>query len=145
MTSPPIPGRGAPPGETSFDPSKYGANLVLPEDHRIVAEFEFGDGLVLLIEQMGEPPGFYVEELFTGGGEGYVGGGPGETWQGCWRVDYSDAGYAIVITENAGWTVTYQDDYVLMESAGDVAAGLIEGRFDRPPLIDVGPDADSGC
>ncbi len=139
------PWEGSAPTETSFDPSRYAATLSLPEDHRIVAEFEFGDGLVLMIEQVGDPATFYVEELFTGGGEGYVGGGPGETWQGCWRVDYSEAGYAIVLTEDRSWTVRYAGEYVLMKSAGDVGAGLIEGHFDRLPAVDVRPDPDSGC
>lgn len=136
---------GADPVETSFDPNRYAADLVLPENRRIVAELDFGDGVVLLIEQKGDPTLFYVEELFTGGGQGYVGGGPGETWQGCWRIDYSAAGYAIVLTQNQGWTVRYDGSYVEMKPAGDVAAALVEGQFDRTPDVEVRPDPDSGC
>lgn len=141
----PVPWEGAPRAATGFDPDRYIEELVLPEGHRIVATLEFGDGVILLIEQQGEPTLFYSEELFTGGGGGYVGGGPGESWKGCWRVDYSDAGYAIILVEDESWSVTYQGSVVDLIPAGDVAAGLITGTFDRPPTFDVQPEPNSGC
>lgn len=110
----------------------------LPAGNEPVERFPFADGFVVMIkDEQAAATYYWAAELFTGGGEGFVGGGPGETWQGCYRVDYSDAGYAIVIVEDPDWTVTVDGRPVDVSPAGDVAMGLVEGTFDRPPTVTV--------
>lgn len=108
----------------------------LPEQSEVVAQFPFADGVVVLYRQ--DQPSvtyFGVLECFTGGGAGFSGGGPGESWQGGSRVDYSDAGYAIVVVEDPASTAEVGGQSVEMVSAGEVRAGLVEGFFDRPPAV----------
>ncbi len=108
----------------------------VPEQSEVVAQFPFADGVVVLYRQ--DQPNvtyFGVLECFTGGGDGFSGGGPGESWQGGYRIDFSDAGYAIVIVEDATSTVEVSGQSVDMVPAGEVRAGLIEGFFDRPPPV----------
>ncbi len=124
---------------TTVDPSSFlPEDFDLPEGNEPVARFAFGDGYVVMIkDEQAAATYYWAAELFTGGGEGFVGGGPGETWQGCYRVDYSNAGYAIVIVEDPGWTVTVDGKPVDVTAAGDVAMGLVKGTFDRPPPVTV--------
>jgi len=128
---------------TSIDSSSFlPEDFDLPEGNEPVARFPFGDGFVVVIKD--EQPAttyYWAAELFTGGGEGFVGGEPGEIWQGCYRVDYSNAGYAIVIVDDPDWTVTVDGKPVDVVAAGDVAMGLVEGTFDRPPPVTVTNDA----
>lgn len=118
----------------------------LPEGNEPVAQFPFKDGVVVVIRE--EQPNvtyFWTAELFTDGGEGLVGGGPSESWQGCYRVDYSDAGYAIVIVEDPDWTVHVGGDLIDVIPVGDVAMALVEGLFDRPPPVAVSADGNPAC
>ena len=122
-----------------------GANEI-PENGRIVGEFGFRDGVVFLVrDDQSDVTYFSVVECFSGGGEGFSGGGPGETWQGCHRVDYSDAGYAIVIVEDPSWSVAVNGEPVDIGQTGDgLGAVLIEGSFDRPPSVEVLTDGACG-
>lgn len=124
----------------------YPEALQFPEHSTMVAEFPFADGLVVLYRQdQPEATYFGVIECFTGGGAGFSGGEPGETWQGCYRVDYSDARYAIVVVEEPTWDVEVDGEPVELVSAGEEAAGLVEGSFDRPPSLNVTANGESAC
>jgi hypothetical protein len=74
---------------------------------------------------------FSAAELFTGGGEGFVGGEPGESWQGWYRVDSSDSGHVIV--EDPRWTVHVAGKVVALIPADDVAMALVEALSIDPP------------
>jgi hypothetical protein len=119
-------------------PPLYPDALDLPPRSEIAAQFPFADGVVVLVRE-DQPTATYfsVVECFTGGGGGFVGGGPGETWQGHSRVDYSDSGYAIVIVDDPSWTVRVEGRPVELVPAGDVGAGLVAGFFDRPPTVEI--------
>ena len=52
-------------------------------------------------------------------------------------IDYSDAGFAIVIAEDPTWAVEVAGRPVDLVRAGDVAAGLAMGSFFDPPPVDV--------
>ncbi len=121
------------------------ANMV-SDDGMVVAEFGFADGSVFLVRNDQQDVTYFtVAECFSGGGEGFSGGGPGETWQGCYRVDYSDAGYAIVIVEDPSWSVAVNGEPVDVGQTGDgLGAVLIEGSFDRPPSVEVLTDGACG-
>jgi hypothetical protein len=110
--------------------------LELPELSEVVAEFPFADGVAVLYRQdQPQVTYFGVVECFTGGGGGFDGGGPGESWQGDHRVDYSAAGYAIVIVEDWESDVEVGGRPVEMKQAGEVRVGLVKGLFDRPPPV----------
>lgn len=121
-----------------------GANQ-LREGGEVVAEFTFKEGTVVLVRH-DQPDASYfgVIECFPGGGEGFSGGGPGETWQGCSRIDYSDAGYAIAIVEDPTWSVAIAGEPVELIQAGNVGAAFIEGTFTQPPSVEIlSSDTDS--
>ncbi len=118
----------------------------LPEGAEVIAEFSFREGAVVVIRN-DQPRVTYfgVIECFPGGGEGFSGGGPGETWQGCSRVDYSDAGYAIAIVEDPTWTIAVAGEPVDVTQAGSVGAAFVEGTFDRPPSVEILSGETGGC
>ncbi len=130
---------------SEFEELYPGAND-LPEGGEVVAEFPFREGTVVLVRNdRPDASHFSVIECFPGGGEGFSGGEPGETWQGCYRIDYSDAGYAIAIVENPLWDVAVAGDQVDVVPAGSVGAAFIEGTFDRPPTVNILSDETNGC
>ena len=120
-----------------FEELYPGANQ-LPEGGEVVAEFPFQEGAVVLVHY-DQPDASYfgVIECFPGGGGGFTGGGPGETWQGCSRVDYSDAGYAIAIVEDPTWTIAVAGESVDVVQAGAVGTAFIEGTFSEPPRVEI--------
>jgi len=140
-TEPTANGSTLPAACTEIVPPYPGA-FDVPEQSEVVAQFRFADGVVVLYRQ-NQPDVTYfgVVECFTGGGDGFSGGGPGESWQGGYRIDYSDAGYAIVIAEDATSTVEVSGQSVDMVPAGEVRAGLVEGFFDRPPPVVLTDDS----
>lgn len=120
-----------------FEELYPGANQ-LPEGGEVVAQFPFKGGAVALVRNdQPDVTYFSVVECFPGGGEGFTGGSPGETWQGCSRVDYSDAGYAIAIVEDPTWRIAIGGEPVVVTQAGTVGAAFIAGTFTEPPLVEI--------
>lgn len=92
-TSPDISNTKLPDACFEFDEPNPDA-FELPPDSSIVAELPFREGLIVVYRQDTSDATYYQAiECYPGGGVGYSGGGPGETWQSCYRVDYSDSGW----------------------------------------------------
>lgn len=119
----------------------------LPPDSFIVAELPFHEGVIVVYRQDTSGTTYYqVMECYPGGGEGYSGGGPGETWQGCYRVDYSASGFAIATVEDPDWMITIAGEPVdVVETADGVGVALLEGSFDQPPSVGFVDDVGAPC
>lgn len=119
----------------------------LPPDTEIVAQLPFRSGL--LVVYAGQQSGaavFSVLECIPGGGTTGGGGGPGETWQGCYRVEWSDLGYAIAFLESPNWVITIagnEPDVVATSDGRGVA--VIERTFDRTPELVIVNDGGEPC
>lgn len=126
----------------SVAPLYPGANS-LPEGAEVIAEFPFRDGTVHLYRSGGDRTYFGVVECFTGGGGGFSAGGPGESWQGCYRWDYSAAGFGIVTVEDPTWPIEVNGASVpLHEVEGGVGIGFLE---DVEPPLDVTILTEGAC
>jgi len=125
----------------------YPGAFELPRDSAIVAQLPFREGVIVVYRQDTSGTTYYQAiECFPGGGEGYSGGEPGETWQGCYRVDYSVSGFAIATVEDPAWIITIAGQQVdVVETADGKGVALLEGSFDRPPNVVVVDDAGQPC
>lgn len=122
------------PAPQAFDPTTYADHLDHSDESGEVARFPFRDGLVVVTRYTnGLDTQFGAIDLFTGGGEGIVSGGPGENWNGCYQSLLGEAGYAVIIVADPTWKVeTASGRPVPIVATGDVGVGFLDGRFFTP-------------
>jgi heat shock protein HslJ len=129
-----------------FDEPHPGA-FELPPNSKIVAELPFREGVLVVYRQ--ETSGsiqYWPIECFPQGETGGGGGGPGETWQGCYLVQWSDLGYAMAILESSDWVVTIAGEPVdIVETSDGKGVALLKGSFDRTPEVVIVDDAGEPC
>lgn len=69
----------------------------------------------------------------AGGGGGF----PGEIWNGCYQVQYQDAGYSMVVVADPSWSVTIDEERVEVVDVGDAGVVLVPVVVRSPAQLGI--------
>lgn len=127
---------GHPGVDVRGSPEEYLDHRNLPDGAVEVYRVVF-DGIHISVVRHVSPSGTVVFELEGVGDTGGGGGFPGEMWNGCYQVQYQQAGYSMIVVADPLWIVSVGGEQIETTDVGGAAVTVVPWAVTSRNQIDI--------